>query len=95
MTDALCDGLSSDNKLDWTCQECEKEFEITVEFEPTYSAEKIIYHQCDECKTKTRDIYKEGRVFPFPKALTSKSLCRKCWSGAYFKELENESIKKR
>lgn len=65
MSDALSDGLSDDNKLDWECQGCEKEFEVTVEFEPTYSADKIVYHKCDECGTKTRDIYKEGRVSHF------------------------------
>jgi hypothetical protein len=92
MSDALCDGLSSDNKLDWECQECEEEFEVTVEFEPSYSAEKIIYDNCDVCSVKTRDIHEEGRVFPFPKALTGKKLCYRCWSKFYFKEME-ESVK--
>ena len=93
MSDALSSGLSDDNKLDWECQECEEEFEVTVEFEPVYSADRIVYYKCDECGTKTRDIYKEGRVFPFPKSLTGKELCHKCWSSAYFKELDEETNK--
>ncbi|ODA08223.1 hypothetical protein [Paenibacillus polymyxa] len=92
MSDALCNGLSSDNKLDWECSGCEEEFEVTVEFEPSYSAEKIVYHSCDMCDAKTRDIYEEERVFPFPKSLTGKKLCHRCWSEFYFKEME-ESIK--
>jgi transposase-like protein len=79
MLDALCDGLSDDNKLDWTCQNCEEEFEVKVEFNPSYSASKIIYEKCDECGKETRDIYHDKRIFPFPEKLKGKRLCYQCW----------------
>ncbi|ASA22594.1 hypothetical protein [Paenibacillus donghaensis] len=91
MSHALTDGLSDDNKLDWECQKCDEEFEVTVEFEPSYSADKIVYHECDKCGTKTRNIYKRGMVFPFPESLEGKSFCKSCWAEAYLKECEKGS----
>lgn len=67
MSDALCDGLGNDNTLDWECSNCEKEFEIYVEFEPSYSASKIEYTNCSICNEPSRKVYEKGRVFPFPK----------------------------
>ena len=89
MSDALCDGLSSDNTIDWECQECEEEFEVYVEFDPCYSASKIEYEECDMCNKKVRDIYKEGRIFPFPKSLEGKKVCKSCWIEQYFMETKN------
>lgn len=79
MSDALCDGLSDDNKLDWTCRNCDEEFEIYVEFDPIYTSSKIIYEKCGECGKETRDIYHDKRVFPFPKKLIGKRICHRCW----------------
>jgi len=79
MSDALYDGLSDDNKLDWECEKCEKEFEVYVEFEPSFSASKIEYVKCDLCGNSTRDVYHKGRIFPFPKNLKDMKICYKCW----------------
>ncbi|KAA9007249.1 hypothetical protein F4V43_01820 [Paenibacillus spiritus] len=92
MSDALSDGLPDDNKFDWECESCEKEFEVEVEFTPNYSADKIVWYECDVCNKKTRDIYKEGKIFPFPKALIGKEVCYECWIHTYAKELNNEGI---
>ena len=78
MTDALCD-LGNDNTFDWECSNCEKEFEVEVEFEPTYSTGKIEYTECDLCHNPSRDIYEKGRVFPFPKKYEGMKLCHKCF----------------
>ena len=90
MTNALCDGLSNDNKLDWECEECEKEFEVYVEFEPLFSTSKIEYIDCENCGKKTRDIYEKHRVFPFPESLGDKRVCYSC----FVKELSIELNKK-
>lgn len=89
MSDALCDGLSSDNTFDWECESCEKEFEVYVEFDPSYSASEIVIVNCDNCGKETRDPYKDGRVFPFPESLSGKEVCEKCWHEAYMQELES------
>lgn len=75
--------LPSDNKFDHECEECEREFEVFVEFEPSYSAGKIEYSDCEICRKSTRDIYQKGRIFPFPKSLDGKKVCKTCWSKAY------------
>lgn len=79
MTDALSDGLSNDNTFDWECSNCEEEFEVYVEFEPTYSAIKIEYVECERCGTETRDICEKGRIFPYPKNYKEKKICRPCF----------------
>ncbi|AGN33770.1 hypothetical protein PANG_00051 [Paenibacillus phage PG1] len=89
MSDALCDGVPSDNKFDWECENCEKEFEVYVEFDPSYSASEIVIINCGSCGKETRDIYEDGRVFPFPKALIGKKVCRECWLEAYRQELDS------
>ncbi|NFO98297.1 hypothetical protein FDC62_08785 [Clostridium botulinum] len=96
MTDALCDGLCDDNTLDWECENenCGKEFEIYVEFEPTYNAKKIEYVKCDSCGSTVRDgeasIY--GRTNPFPKRFKAEGLklCHSCYCREMVKELEGD-----
>jgi len=89
MSDSLGD-FGSDNTLDWTCEECDEEFEVEVEFEPSFSSSKIVYSDCENCGKSTRDIHREGRVFPFPKKLIGKEVCEECWGKAYSEELEGE-----
>jgi len=86
MSDALCDGISEDNKFDWECQNCEKEFEVYVEFIPTYDATEIKYVQCDMCKAIVRDIYEKNKTHPFPEKLKNKKICYKCWIEEIAKE---------
>lgn len=89
MTDVLSDGLSSNNTTDWECEECGEEFEIQVEFEPSFSASKIEYEACDNCGKDTRDVYRKGRVFPFPEKLEAQGskFCHSCWSKAASEEM--------
>jgi len=89
-TDMLSDGLSSDNTTDWECEVCGEEFEVQVEFEPSFSASKIEYEDCDICNKKTRDVYRKGRVFPFPEKLETQgnNFCHVCWSKAVSEEMK-------
>lgn len=82
-----CVDLPSDNKFDHECEKCEEEFEVEVEFEPTYSASKIVYTECECCKTKARDIYRKGYVHPYPKNIKETKLCRSCWLKFVRKEI--------
>lgn len=90
MSDALADGLSDDNKLDWECSNCEREFEVYVEFDPSFSASKIEYIDCENCGSNTRDVLEKGRIFPFPKALEGKRICRHCFHKALSEEYANK-----
>jgi len=88
MSNALCDGLSSDNTLDWTCRGCEEEFEVHVEFEPSYSASKIVYVNCEKCGTETRDPAKRGCIFPWPQFIEQNILCRPCYRKSHQEEYD-------
>lgn len=72
-----------DNKFDCECDSCEKEFEVEVEWEPSFSASEIIFEDCQACGKATRDPYKKGRVYPYPEFLKHEVLCQKCWREAY------------
>ena len=45
-----CVDLLDDNKFDHECENCGEEFEVEVEFEPIYSANKIVYDTCEYYK---------------------------------------------
>lgn len=94
MKDALTDGLSSDNTTDWECQNrlCEEEFEVAVDFIPTYAASKIEYNSCEKCQKETREIRMKGKVFPWPKDLAESKLCDGCYARAYFDEMKEVKI---
>lgn len=47
--------LPSDNKLDHECSNCKSEFEVFVEFTPSYSSSEINYVKCEKCRKETRD----------------------------------------
>src|SRR5690625_4978019 len=89
MSEGLID-LPSDNKFDHECENCEREFEVEVEFEPIYSGTKIEYVNCELCGTETREPAKRGRIFPFPKHVEEDILCRPCFYKNMALELENE-----
>lgn len=90
MSDALSDGLSSDNTFDWECENCEKEFEVFVDFDPVYYPSKIVYEKCQKCGTETRDICEKGRITPYPNHYKETKLCRPCFRKGYIEELEME-----
>jgi len=91
MTDAL-EGLDNDNTFDWECSNCGEEFEVLVEFEPSYSVSKIEYIECDLCHKPSRDIYEKGRVFPFPKKFEGMRLCDKCFYKRLSKEMKGDLL---
>ena len=92
MTDAIGYGLSEDNTIDWTCQECEEEFEVLVEFDPCYTASKIEYIECGLCHKSAREIHSKGTTFPFPKKYEDKKLCDDCFCMAMGEEYKEEEI---
>ena len=75
--------LPSDNKFDHECDSCGEEFEVEIEFYPSYGASKIVYETCDGCSKSVRDSYRRGRVFPFPKNLEGDIYCRTCFYKAH------------
>jgi len=79
--------LPSDNKFDHECENCEQEFEVEVEFYPSYSSGKIEYVPCEKCGDETRDSLKRGRVFPYPKNIKENVVCRPCFYKAIREEL--------
>lgn len=86
MTDCL-EGLSNDNTTDWECSKCEKEFEVHVEFEPSYTASEIVYKECEKCGTTTRDIYEKGRIFPWPN-MAEERVCQSCFRKAHAEDFK-------
>lgn len=98
MSDALCDGLNSDNKFDWECQECEKEFEVYVESEPSFTASKIKYIKCDRCVRKAlENIVNQDHVFHFLKHLKEShyvfNVTMKKYSKNMLKEIRHNNMK--
>ncbi len=93
MSDALTDLSNNDNKFDTECSNCEREFEVEVEFDPQYSASKIVYEECEVCKTETRDICRKGKIFPYPKNIKGTQLCTTCFFRAMEREYaENDEV---
>lgn len=80
----------SSNEFDWECDSCEREFEVQVEWGPSFSASEIGYEACQECGRETRDPQKRGMTFPFPKG-DKTVLCYKCYCEYYGRELEQEA----
>lgn len=80
--------LPSDNKFDHECEKCEREFEVFVEFNPSYSSEKIEYVECEKCGKEERDIARRGRIFPYPESLEENTVCKPCFYKAHQEEWE-------
>jgi hypothetical protein len=75
--------LPSDNKFDHECDNCGEEFEVGVEFYPSYGASKIVYKTCDSCSKSVRDFYRKGSVLPFPESLKGNIFCKPCFYKAH------------
>lgn len=83
--------LGSDNYLeDCECDNCGREFDVYVEFEPRGSGEEIVYKNCECCSReyKTRHLYQRGRILPFPKEDKYSTLCSSCYSKLMNEEWE-------
>ena len=75
--------LNSDNYLEGCeCDNCGKEFDVYVEFDPRGSGEEIVYKNCQCCngEYKKRHLYERGKIFPFPKDKKYEMLCFSCYS---------------
>ena len=88
MSDGLTD-LPSSNTFDHECEKCEQEFEVIVEFNPSYSSEKIEYVNCEKCGEETRNPAKRGSIFPYPKSLMENVVCSPSFSTPNCVDFEN------
>ncbi|WP_160037300.1 hypothetical protein [Paenibacillus sp. USDA918EY] len=93
MSDALSEGVPSDNTFDHECEKCGKEFEVYVEFEPSYSASEIVYVDCERCGSSTRDPRKKGSIFPWPEAVEENVICKECFYKALSEEYSKTNVK--
>lgn len=91
--DPLTD-LPSDNTFDEECEHCGEMFQVYVEFEPTFSSDKIIYTTCEICKDSVRDVVHKERTFPFPEHIKEKEICRPCYRKEMLNSLNKKVIKK-
>lgn len=82
--------LPSDNKFDHECENCERDFEVFVEFNPSYSSGKIEYVDCENCGKETREPRKKGRVLPWPNSLDKNLICGSCFYKAHKYEMETK-----
>ncbi|GAA0491150.1 hypothetical protein GCM10008986_16520 [Salinibacillus aidingensis] len=89
MTEGTVD-LPDDNKFDHECENCEREFEVHVEFNPSYSSGKIEYVNCEKCGNETREPAKRGKIFPFPQSLDENVVCKHCFYKGHNEDFENE-----
>lgn len=83
------DYYESDN-FDMECEWCSEEFEVTVEYDPSFGASKIEYKKCIECGKEYRY---EGKSFPAPEKYKNVDLgkyhvCKICYIREAFKDLE-------
>ena len=91
MSDGLTDLPGNDNQFDHECEKCEEEFEVEVEFSPSYAGSAIEYVKCDLCSEVTRDIKVKGRIFPFPKRTEATKICETCYRRLYREELKEDN----
>lgn len=87
--------LCGDDNFDHECEHCGEEFEVQVEFSPTFSASKIEYLKCEICGKEDRSdfMYKQGKCIPYPKAYKYNDVncvCPNCWRKGIVKELDGE-----
>lgn len=82
--------LPDDCKFDHECENCEQEFEVYVEFNPSYSSSKIEYVNCEMCGKETRDPAKKGRILPWPQSLEKSIVCRPCFYKKHHEEYTNK-----
>lgn len=91
------DGVLSDvngNDFDSECSKCEREFEVHVEFEPSFSSEPIVYKFCQRCAKETRDIKIKGTIFPYPEHYKETEICPECFREGMREFYRQNSVKK-
>lgn len=86
------DGLDN---FDQECNNCEKEFEVSVEYEPVINASEIIYKICIDCGNEYRY---DGQSHPIPKKYEDDYenknyfVCEDCYCKETFKDLNLKNL---
>jgi|GEM_PF-1744235 len=84
------------DSFDHECFNCGEEFEVEVEYEPTFSANKIEYIKCDECGREERssNMSYENSTFPYPQKYkeNNSKLCHDCYVKGVFEDIEKEDV---
>ena len=80
--------LENDN-FDHECEECEREFEVNIEYDPIICTSEIEYRICIDCKKEYRFT---GQSFPRPEIYKNIDLkeyyvCPACFHRETIKEL--------
>ena len=71
----ISDLLELGTEFDYECQECGEEFEVSVEYDPSLSAQKIKYVRCDKCKKDVRHV---TSFSSYPDNLKGMKICDAC-----------------
>lgn len=87
--------LPDDNKFDHECSNCGREFEVEVEFYPTYRSGKIEHVECEKCGNETREPANRGKTFPFPKSLQEDVVCKPCFLLGHQEDFKNEEAEQK
>lgn len=66
------------NEFDWTCEECDGEFCVTVEYEPQLYADKIVWQPCEACHQPARCTTSTDLFVTCPEHLIGKQICDSC-----------------
>lgn len=74
----ICDLWELGIEFDHECQECGEEFEVSVEYEPSLSAQKIKWVKCDKCKKDVRSATRTALFNSCPVHLEGLSICDEC-----------------
>lgn len=75
------DDYEGAENFEFECRYCGKEFEVTVEYEPTFCSSEIEYKICKNCGESFRYT---GQKFPIPKKFKHLNcdeyiICDKCY----------------
>lgn len=76
-----------DDYCEVECSFCNSDFNVVVTWIPSYSTQKIEYHECEECGKQTTHISTKEKTSPFPKSLGNKKVCNICYLFNIRKEL--------
>jgi hypothetical protein len=88
------DDLEDDNP-DIECDNCKKEFEVTVEYEPLLTGYEIEYKNCIDCGKEYRHT---GHSFPIPNKykdikMEDYNVCCECYMKESVNDLKKGTIK--
>lgn len=79
----MFDYQENGSTFDHECEECGKAFEVTVEYNPTFSADTITYRICERCGKKYRSY-----------GWSSRKICPACYSKVMEKKIREMAREK-